>query len=772
MTFKILTLEIRYEQDVVLTRQRTRQIAELLGFNVTEQTRIATAVSEIARNAFQYAGGGRVEFGVEGIIPQESETCEVTIEVRERERRGYGGKGRPTSPNPPIAHLLQHSLAPSCPLPSQRFVITIGDKGSGIPHLNRILDGQYTSMTGMGIGILGTKRLMDQFHIESKPHQGTTVLMGKHLPKQTPPLTTQRLAQITDDLVQRSPQNPYEEIQQQNQELLRALEELRQREESLTHLNRELEDTNRGVVALYAELDEKADSLKRANELKTRFLSNMSHEFRTPLNSIMSLSRLLLERIDGDLTPEQEKQVKFIRQSAEGLSELVNDLLDLAKVEAGKIVVHPNSFEVKELFATLRGMLRPLLAHNSSISLIFEEPQDCPTLYTDEGKVAQILRNFISNSLKYTQRGEVRVAATLAGKTITFSVSDTGIGIAPEDTERIFEEFVQVETTLQQRFKGTGLGLPLSRKLAELLGGRIWVTSTLGVGSTFYASIPTYVPGSTPASSGHIQGVPLQIDPVRMPILVIEDHAETLFTYEKYFEGTIYQPFLARTLEQAKQTLASFTPQAIIMDILLEEQNTWALLCELKENPLTRDIPVIVATVINNEAKAKALGAEAFLIKPVDRLSLLNKINMLVKRDKPQTLLLIDDDLADRYVLKQLLKDCTDGLTPPLCLIEANQGRDGVRLAQVEKPDCIILDLAMPELSGTEVLSLLKSDPVTQPIPVLIHTSQPLEAHEKRELALRSIAVLSKETASSEVAIRGLQEALVKAGVALVAKSV
>ncbi|HEY9670618.1 MAG TPA: ATP-binding protein [Waterburya sp.] len=766
MTLKILTLEIRYEQDVVLTRQRTRQIAELLGFKVTEQTRMATAVSEIARNAFQYAGGGRVEFGVAGIIPQESGTSEVTIEAREVGRVGYVGKGRLTPPNAPIAHSLHHPLAPSCPLPSQRFVITISDKGPGIPHLNHILEGQYTSRTGMGIGILGTKRLMDQFQIESKPGQGTTVLMGKHLPKQTSPLTAQRLTQITDELIQRSPQNPFEEIQQQNQELLQALEELRQREESLTHLNRELEDTNRGVVALYAELDEKADSLKRANELKTRFLSNMSHEFRTPLNSIMSLSRLLLERIDGDLTPEQETQVKFIRQSAEGLSELVNDLLDLAKVEAGKIVVHANSFEVKELFATLRGMLRPLLAHNSSISLIFEAPQDCPTLYTDEGKVAQILRNFISNSLKYTERGEVRVAATLAGKTITFSVSDTGVGIAPADTERIFEEFVQVESAMQQRFKGTGLGLPLSRKLAELLGGSIWATSTLKVGSTFYASIPIHAPGSTPASSEQFQSAPPQPDPVRMPILVIEDNAETLFTYEKYFEGTIYQPFLARTLEQAKQILASFTPQAIIMDILLEEQNTWALLCELKENPATRMIPIVVITVIDNEAKAKALGAEAFLIKPVDRLSLLNKINMLVKRDKPQTLLLIDNDLADRYVLKQLLKNCTDGLTPPLCLIEANQGRDGVRLAQDEKPDCIILDLSMPELSGTEVLSLLKSDPVTQPIPVLIHTSQPLEADEKRELTLRSIAVLSKETLSSEVAIQSLQEALVKAGVA------
>ena len=764
MKITILTLEIRYEQDVVLTRQRTRQIAELLGFDTTAQTRIATAVSEIARNAFQYAGGGRVEFGVEGTISQEGDTHEAARNAREMSRVGDGENGRWREHNKPLIH----PLPPSCPLPSVRFTISLRDKGPGIPNLSDILEGQYTSVTGMGIGILGTKRLMDQCQIESQPGQGTTVLMGKHLPKRASPLTSKRLAQITDELIRRAPQNPYEEIQQQNQELLRALEALRQREEALTQLNRELEDTNRGVVALYAELDEKADSLKRANELKTRFLSNMSHEFRTPLNSIMSLSRLLLERIDGDLTPEQEKQVKFIRQSAEGLSELVNDLLDLAKVEAGKTVVHPNSFEVRELFATLRGMLRPLLAHNSSISLIFEEPGELPTLYTDEGKVAQILRNFVSNALKYTERGEIRVAATLTGNTIVFCVADTGIGIAPENTERIFEEFVQVESAMQARFKGTGLGLPLSRKLAELLGGSIWASSTLGVGSTFHACIPIRYPGCTPTPSRQPLGAPLQPDPVRTPILVIEDNAETLFTYEKYFEGTIYQPFLTRTLEQAQQLLASFTPQAIIMDILLEEQNTWALLCELKENQLTRDIPVIVATVVNNETKARALGAEAFLIKPVDRLLLLNKINMLIKRDKPQKLLLIDDDPADRYVLKQLLRDCTNRVTPPVCLIEANNGQEGIRLAQVEKPDCIILDLSMPELSGTEVLSLLKSDSATNLIPVILHTSEPLEAAEKKELALRTIAILSKETVSSEVAMQGLQEALVKAGIAIV----
>jgi signal transduction histidine kinase/DNA-binding response OmpR family regulator len=709
MSAALLTIEIRFEQDVVMTRQRTRQIAELLGFDAQDRTRIATAVSEIARNAFQYAKGGRVEFRVEGESPQS-------------------------------------------------LLICIRDKGSGIADLNTILDGRYTSETGMGLGIIGSKRLMEQFEIESSPSNGTTVRMGKPLPKRVPVVNANRLARIADELIMRSQSNPFEEIQQQNQELLRALAELQKREEALTQLNRELEDTNRGVVALYAELDEKADSLKRASELKTRFLSNMSHEFRTPVNSVISLSRMLLDRMDGELTPDQEKQVTFIRKAAEGLSELVNDLLDLAKVEAGKIVVQPDEFEVSELFGTLRGMLRPLLAHNSSIALVFEEPRDIPTLYTDEGKVAQILRNFISNALKFTPTGEVRVAAVQVGNTITFSVADTGIGIAPEDTERIFEEFVQVDSALQRQVKGTGLGLPLSRKLAELLGGNVWVSSTLGVGSRFFASIPVVYPGSTEESA--LPSVTWQLDPQRLPILVVEDNAETLFTYEKYFQGSIYQPFLARTLLEAEQAMALFTPTAIMLDILLEEQNTWPFLSELKDNQATQDIPILVVTVIDNEKQVMALGADAFLVKPVDRFLLLNRINRLVKRDIPSKLLLIDDDPTSRYVFKQLLSNTH------LNIIEAADGREGIHLAQVEKPDCIVLDFCLPEMSGIEVLSLLKSDSTTNPIPVIINTSQPLEAEEQRVLADSTIAILSKETASQKVAAR-VKEALLKAGIAL-----
>src|SRR5579862_5206427 len=261
MSVRILSVSIRSEHDTVAARQRARQIARLLGFDPQDQTRISTAVSEIARNAFNYAGGGQIEYLIEGAV------------------------------------------AP------QLFLIKVSDSGPGIRDLSSILEGTYRSQTGMGLGISGARRLMDQFQIESAPGRGTTVWLKKLLPKRAPLVLPPDLARIATALAREAPQDPFQELQHQNQELLRALEEIRARQAELILLNRELEDTNRGVVALYAELDEKADHLRRADELKSKFLSNMSHEFRSPLNSILALSGLLINRADGDLTPAQDQQV-------------------------------------------------------------------------------------------------------------------------------------------------------------------------------------------------------------------------------------------------------------------------------------------------------------------------------------------------------------------------------------------------------------------------------------------------------------------------------
>ncbi|MBD2076918.1 response regulator [Phormidium sp. FACHB-592] len=705
----LFKLVVNVEQDVVQARQRTRELAEQLGFETQEQVRLATAVSELARNAFQYAKGGTVEYYVEG--------------------------------------------------EPQTFLVRVQDQGKGIPHLADVLEGRYTSSTGMGVGLVGTRRLMDFFEIESLPEQGTTVVVGKPLPKRASTLTASQLRQLQEAVTARSPQNPYEEVQRQNQELLQAMADLRKREDELTQLNQELEDTNRGVVALYAELDEKASSLQQANELKTRFLSNMSHEFRTPLNSILSLSRMLLARMDGDLTAEQEKQVTFMQKAASGLSELVNDLLDLAKVEAGKIEVRPSAFEVSDLFGTLRGMLRPLLVEGTSVALIFEEPEGLPTLYNDESKVAQILRNFISNALKFTEQGEVRVTATHAGHMVVLSVSDTGIGLTPEDQERIFEDFVQIESPLQKQVKGTGLGLPLARKLAELLGGSLSVHSQPGQGSTFAVSLPIVYPHATELPSLLQPIAPLKA--AHLPILAVEDHTETLFIYEKHLQESRYQLIAARTLADARKALQKLRPAAIILDILLDGQNGWTFLRELKSDEATRSIPILVITVIDNEQQALALGADAFLIKPVDRLPLLSKLNSLVTQGKAQTLLLVDDDPAYRYVVKQLLAET------PLQILEAVNGQEGFALAETAQPTAILLDLEMPEVSGFDVLDRLKHNLNTQAIPVIIYSSTQLDTEAQSRLTAQSIAILSKETTAQAATLAQLRDAFVKAGLVL-----
>ncbi|WP_153948261.1 ATP-binding protein [Cupriavidus sp. U2] len=278
---------------------------------------------------------------------------------------------------------------------------------------------------------------------------------------------------------------------------LRAALEARTQE--VEALRAEIEETNRGVVALYSELDIQAEKLRHATELKSRFLAYMSHEFRTPIVAIQSITRLLMDRVDGPLTPEQEKQVGFVRDTAAEFSEMVNDLLDLARLEAGRVEVSPAWFDMVALFDALRGMFKPVLT-NPDVSLIFEEPHGVSKLFSDNRKVSQILRNYISNALKFTPSGEVRVSATCdTPDTITFSVRDTGIGIPPASHGEVFQDFVQIDSPLQRRYRGSGLGLALSKRLAELLGGYVGFESEVGVGSRFYVTLPTTYPSQATA---------------------------------------------------------------------------------------------------------------------------------------------------------------------------------------------------------------------------------------------------------------------------------
>ncbi len=705
MNARLLLVALEREPDIVLLRKRTRRLAELLGFDRQDQTRVTTAVSELARNAFEYAGGGRAEFRV---------------------------KDGP----------LRHS-----------FEIVISDNGPGIEDVTAVLSGGHRSEKGMGVGLRGAQRLMDQFDIQSPAGGGASVRIAKFLPANAPVVTGELIKHIGRVLAADEPADPVEEIRRQNQETVLQLEELQDRQRSLVQLNQELQDTNRGVVALYAELDERADHLRRADELKSKFLSNMSHEFRTPLNSILSLARLLLARTDGELSPEQEKQVQFIRKAAESLTELVNDLLDLAKVEAGKTTITAVEFTVESLFGTLRGMLRPLLVGNA-VALIFEDATNLPPLCADEGKVSQILRNFLSNAIKFTEKGEVRVWADTDPDRgmVTFYVRDTGIGIAAADLDVIFEEFGQIAHPMQSRIKGTGLGLPLSKKLAELLGGEITVESALGQGSVFSVTVPRLCQVAE-AEEAVEEGWTL--DPARVPVLVVDDDPADAFAMQRLLANTRYQPIVARTIAAAKRALDRVGPAAILLDVVLFGDESWRMILGLRQGKATADIPIVVTSSTGETRKALHLGADAYLAKPIDPELLFDVLDRLTGNQSVTRVLIVDDEEVARYLVRQLLPRGVYDVR------EATTGTEGLAQLRNIPPDVLLLDLKMPEMTGFELLEHIAGDPGLDDLPAIVLTSAILNPYE-RQLLGRASRIMSKSDLSAVALTETIEQVLAR----------
>jgi signal transduction histidine kinase len=565
MRHPLLELELANDRDMVAARQRARQVSALLEFDAQDQVRIATAVSEIARNAVRHGGGGRIEFALE----QE------------------GGKAALT--------------------------IVIVDTGPGIPDFEAAISGS-TPTGEPKLGLVTARRLMDGFEMDSAPKRGTSITLRKAVPRRAEMLSRARIEALVRAIAANRTTDASVEVQQQNRDLLRSLEELRLRQEELTRLNAELEDTNRGVMALYSELDERAAHLRAADETKTRFLSSVSHEFRTPVNSILALSKILLHRLDGELTTEQERQVRYIFQAADQLSTLIDDLLDLRKVESGKVQLRVEKFTATDLFAALRGMFKPL-ATNDNVTLLIEEPVELPELCTDQGKVAQILRNLVSNALKFTVRGSVRVSCRLSqnGHLMLFEVTDTGIGIAPENHRRIFDEFSQVENPLQSTVKGTGLGLPLSQRLAGLLGGNIEIRSEIGQGSTFTLAIPPRLDGEVAArvSKPSEASTPMALDRV----LIIDDNEIERYALRQFLSTSRYEVIEATGGYDGLRLARQAQPDVIFLDLMMPDIHGYEVLKMLKAIEDTRRIPVVLFTSQRPEGDDRGDAADALLLK-------------------------------------------------------------------------------------------------------------------------------------------------------------
>jgi CheY-like chemotaxis protein len=368
------------------------------------------------------------------------------------------------------------------------------------------------------------------------------------------------------------------------------------------------------------------------------------------------------------------------------------------------------------------------------------------------------LRNFIANALKFTERGEVRVSANYheADRTVTFSVADTGFGIAPADQERIFEEFTQLANPVQRQVKGTGLGLPLCRKLATLLGGKIELQSQLQVGSTFALTVPIeYVSAHEELSAGELRPPSWELDDSRIPVLVVEDEQETRLIYEKFLRHSAFQMIAAASIRQARAAMRQLRPGAILLDIVLRGEDSWKWLAMLKADAGTRSIPVVVATMMDDQGKGHALGADDYLVKPIDRDTLLRTLARVTGSEMEllhsearvklqRRVLVIDDEPTSRYIIAKLLEG------EPLLVRQASNGADGLRIAKEIRPRLIFLDLSMPDISGFDLLDQLKDDPATRDIPVVIVTSLVPSEAERARLQNSACAIISKRDLSRD----------------------
>jgi signal transduction histidine kinase len=440
----LVRMRLRVEQDIFVVRQLGREAARSAGLEGQDQTRLATAISEVARLVLAGGGNADVAFVAEPGVNPTLWVEMVSATAQDGER-----------------------LAPQ--------LETVG----------RLVD-------TMEVGDDGTS---------------TVVRMSRRLPTNAPPLTPARMDEMRAQLAAHVPGTPLDELAVQNQQLIAALVEVRAQRDDLARLNDELEETNRGVmalyhqlsdeleetnrgvVALYAELDEKSAQLRAASEAKSRFLANVSHELRAPVTAIIGLGRLLTDSASDRLTDDQGRQVELIRGSASDLLALVNDLLDLAKAEAGRIEPVLTDVDLRAVFGQLRGTLRAL-ATRDDVDFAVDDPPAGPTLRTDETLLAQVLRNLLTNALKFTEHGSVRLSARWVDSRLELRVADTGVGIPAELHERIFEEFYQAPGSVAARAAGTGLGLPYARRLVTILGGAMTVDSAPGQGSIFTVSLP------------------------------------------------------------------------------------------------------------------------------------------------------------------------------------------------------------------------------------------------------------------------------------------
>lgn len=501
---------------------------------------------------------------------------------------------------------------------------------------------------------------------------------------------------------------------------------------------------------LFSEIEEKNHELEVASRHKSEFLANMSHELRTPLNAIIGFSEVLLEQLFGDLNPKQSDYLLDILASGRELLALINEILDLSKVEAGRMELDIGAFSIPEVLESSLTLVREH-ASRHGIALSLEMTPDIDLIEADELKVKRVIVNLLSNAVKFAPDGSsVGVVARHAGENIQISVQDTGPGIRPEDQERIFEEFQQVGQSALRRHEGTGLGLALAKKLVELHGGRIWVESAPGAGSTFTFTLP--LRQNTPSAAPLVMSKGVSDAATAgmhgPAILLVEDNPQSIELLTLYLESAGFQVVVARDGEDGLDQAARLHPAAILLDIMLPRLDGWEFLDRVKGDAKLAEIPVIIVSMVDEPGRGYALGAAKYLQKPVNRDELLVTLRRVTAVDTtmhPPRVLAIDDDPLALELIEAVLQP--EGYI----VLKATSGEAGIALAREEHPSVVILDLLMPELDGFAVVDQLRGMPATSGTPIVILTSKSMSATEQERLKGR-ITYLARKAEFSRAA--------------------
>ena len=513
---------------------------------------------------------------------------------------------------------------------------------------------------------------------------------------------------------------------------------------------------------LYTRAEEARAEAETANRAKSAFLANMSHELRTPLNAIIGFTRIVRRKATDALPEKQLENLEKVLLSAEHLLGLINTILDIAKIEAGRMDVQPNNFDAAVLVELCATTAQPLL--KSDVALLREVQADIPLVYSDQDKVKQILLNLLSNAAKFTSQGQIILRCTYEQGLLNMAVQDSGIGIPPGALERIFEEFQQADGSTTRQYGGTGLGLSISRRLARLLGGDLKVKSQEGVGSTFTLNIPLHYgsPAYTAALRPQAAATPSSaaaqpVEPEKPLVLAIDDDPDVIYLLNEILEDAGFRLVGASTPSEGLHKARELQPFAILLDIVMPRKDGWQVLHELKTDPKTSHIPVILLTILEKKALGYRLGATDYLVKPLDEDAVLSALRQLPSRlpdSAAPRLLVVDDDPMVIDLVRQILENS---------IYQIDAAPDGITaLEAIErcKPDAILLDLMMPRLDGLGVLHQLQQNPETSQIPVIVLTAKLLNPDEQNTLRNSVVAVLQKQGLEEQTLLTELRNAL------------